>query len=200
MQCPNCNTQVDNNASFCPNCGYQFNNMNGMSNANNVNNMNNMSMNNMGNMSNINNGMNMNNMGAMNNGMNAPVQPMQPVQQNSNSSSSLLQVAFIFNIITMVSLALVVPVIALMGSAIASFVSVNSGSDTIGIATGGEFSIAWLILCLIPLAWMIPMTIYLSKIRKGQTKITTAYSVCTLLFVNVVSGILLLVEQSHRKR
>ena len=171
MQCPNCNTQVNNNASFCPNCGYQLNNTN-----------------NMGSMGNTNNGMN------INNGMNAPV------QQNNNSSSSLLQVAFILNIITMVVFVLVIPAMMLTGSAIGSFVSVNSGDDTIGFATGAGFSVFSIILCFIPLAWMIPMTIYLNKIRKGQAEITTVYSVCTLFLVNVISGILLLVEQSHHKQ
>ena len=49
----------------------------------------------------------------------------------------------------------------------------------------------WLI---IPLAWMIPMTVTSWGIYKGTKKNTTAFGVCTLLFVSVVSGILLLVS------
>lgn len=52
-------------------------------------------------------------------------------------------------------------------------------------------SIGWL---LIPLAWMIPMTVISWGIYKGTKRNTVAFGVCTLLFVNLVSGILLLVS------
>lgn len=53
-------------------------------------------------------------------------------------------------------------------------------------------SIGWTI---IPLAWMIPMTVISYGIYKGTKKNTTAFGVCTLLFVNLISGILLLVSK-----
>ncbi len=49
----------------------------------------------------------------------------------------------------------------------------------------------WLFL---PLAWMIPMTVISYGIYKGTRKNTVAFGVCTLLFVNLVSGVLLLVS------
>ena len=52
-------------------------------------------------------------------------------------------------------------------------------------------SVGWL---LIPLAWMIPMTVISYGIYKGTKKNTTAFGVCMLIFVNLVSGILLLVS------
>lgn len=45
---------------------------------------------------------------------------------------------------------------------------------------------------LIPLAWMIPMTVVSYGIYKGTRPNSVAFGVCTLLFVNLVSGILLL--------
>ncbi|MGI6032168.1 MAG: DUF2510 domain-containing protein [Coriobacteriales bacterium] len=45
---------------------------------------------------------------------------------------------------------------------------------------------------IIPLAWMIPMTVISWKIYKGTRANTTAFGVCTLIFVSLVSGILLL--------
>ena len=45
---------------------------------------------------------------------------------------------------------------------------------------------------LIPLAWMIPMTVISWGIYKGTRPNSVAFGVCTLLFVNMVSGILLL--------
>ncbi len=48
---------------------------------------------------------------------------------------------------------------------------------------------------LIPLAWMIPMTVISWGIYKGTKRNTVAFGVCTLLFVSLVSGILLLVSK-----
>ena len=50
----------------------------------------------------------------------------------------------------------------------------------------------WLI---IPLAWMIPMTVHCWGIYKGTKPNTTAFGVCTLLFVTIVGGILLLISK-----
>lgn len=47
-------------------------------------------------------------------------------------------------------------------------------------------------LLLIPLAWVIPMTVVCWKIYKGERPNTVAFGVCMLLFVNLISGILLL--------
>ncbi|MBT1174965.1 hypothetical protein JS530_05525 [Bifidobacterium sp. LC6] len=51
------------------------------------------------------------------------------------------------------------------------------------------------ILFLICLAWMIPMTLYGWKISTGEKPNTTTFAVCTLIFVNLVSGILLLISE-----
>lgn len=47
----------------------------------------------------------------------------------------------------------------------------------------------WLI---IPLAWQIPMTVRSYGIYKGTKPNTVAMGVCTLIFVNIISGVLLL--------
>jgi len=52
-------------------------------------------------------------------------------------------------------------------------------------------SVGWL---LIPLAWMLPMTIHSWGLYKGTKYNTMAFSVCTLLFLDLISGILLLVS------
>lgn len=51
----------------------------------------------------------------------------------------------------------------------------------------------WLI---IPLAWMIPMTVISYKIYQGERENTTAFGVCDLIFVSVVAGILTLVAKN----
>lgn len=48
---------------------------------------------------------------------------------------------------------------------------------------------------LIPLAWMVPMTVCVWGIYKGRRPNTTAFGVCTLIFVSIVGGILLLVSK-----
>lgn len=52
-------------------------------------------------------------------------------------------------------------------------------------------SVGWLI---IPLAWMIPMTVRSWGIYKGTKPNTTAFGVLDLIFCSMVSGILLLVS------
>ena len=49
-------------------------------------------------------------------------------------------------------------------------------------------------LFLICLAWMIPMTVYSWRLYTGERPNTTTFAVCTLIFVNLISGILLLVS------
>lgn len=55
----------------------------------------------------------------------------------------------------------------------------------------GAVTAGW---ALIPLAWMIPMTVHAYGIWKGTKANTVAFGVCTLIFVNVVAGILLLIS------
>jgi ABC-type methionine transport system permease subunit len=46
---------------------------------------------------------------------------------------------------------------------------------------------------LIPLIWMIPMTVRIWGMYKGTRTNTTVFAVCSLLFLNLISGIILLV-------
>ena len=47
---------------------------------------------------------------------------------------------------------------------------------------------------IIPLAWCIPMTIHAKKAMDDHQKIGVGFKVCTLLFVSLIGGILLLVR------
>lgn len=57
--------------------------------------------------------------------------------------------------------------------------------------------VCWGIL-LIPLAWCIPMTLNVCKKIKNNQEYGTALSVCTLIFVSTVSGILMLVRDNEK--
>lgn len=51
---------------------------------------------------------------------------------------------------------------------------------------------------IIPLAWMIPMTVHCYGIYKGTKANTTGFGVCTLIFVSLIGGILLLISKKDR--
>lgn len=53
----------------------------------------------------------------------------------------------------------------------------------------------WLIL---PLAWMIPMTIHTWGIYKGKKANSVAFGVCSLIFASLVAGILLLISEKEK--
>ena len=55
--------------------------------------------------------------------------------------------------------------------------------------------VGWTIL---PLAWMIPMTVISYGIYKGTKQNTTAFAVCMLIFTSLISGILLLVAKKDK--
>lgn len=48
------------------------------------------------------------------------------------------------------------------------------------------------LLYLIPLFWQIPMTAHFSNCANARLKVSTAFKVCTLLFVSLISGIIML--------
>lgn len=54
------------------------------------------------------------------------------------------------------------------------------------------------IIAFIAYAWRIPMTVIAWGIYKGEKKNTIAFGVCTLIFVDVVAGILLLVAKKDK--
>ena len=60
-----------------------------------------------------------------------------------------------------------------------------------------SFAIFILISNLVPLAWIIPMTVSLKRKVKYDLYISKAFKVCTLLFVNILAGIFLLCTKEY---
>ncbi len=54
----------------------------------------------------------------------------------------------------------------------------------------------WLV---IPLAWMIPVTVISWGIYKGTKRNTVAFGVCTLIFTTLIGGILLLIANKDEQ-
>lgn len=57
-------------------------------------------------------------------------------------------------------------------------------------------ALCWLI---IPLAWLVPMTVHSWGIYKGTKPNTVAFGVCTLIFASLIAGILLLVSKKDNE-
>lgn len=95
-----------------------------------------------------------------------------------------LKVAYIFAV-------LAIPIIILF--AVATFLATISASKA-PVVSG----IVTLFLCLLPLVWNIPMTRKISKIKKGEKPLSTGFSICSLLFQNLITGILLLCCQKDK--
>ncbi|WP_236029438.1 hypothetical protein [Bifidobacterium miconisargentati] len=78
------------------------------------------------------------------------------------------------------------------GACIANVVF-SVGYAFIGLGSLAEFNPMGL-LFLICLSWMIPMTLHSWSMYQGEKPNTTTFAVCDLIFVNIVSGILLLIS------
>lgn len=72
-------------------------------------------------------------------------------------------------------------------------------TDSDNNSTMGTIALVFMIIAcvtaaslVLPLAWCIPMTIMVNNRLKANRPISLALKICTLIFVSVVSGILLL--------
>ena len=104
-------------------------------------------------------------------------------QYDAGKNHTLRLVAFIFALVNTIAMGLPGLFFALLTPLFAIAATANAE------ALAGVVMAPFL---LIPLAWMIPMTVRTYKIYKGRKPNTVAFGVCTLIFVNLVSGILLL--------
>ena len=79
--------------------------------------------------------------------------------------------------------------------------STSNSNATLGTIAKVFMIISTVILGLyiIPLAWMLPMTLNLSKKLKNNEPIGTGFKVCILLFVSSIAGILLLCMRNDEK-
>ena len=103
---------------------------------------------------------------------------------NRHNASNLLEINIIFFMIFGTIAKFFLGLILITINSVRIYYSV-SFSRIAGIIYG-------LFLGLVPLTWCIPMTaIIISKIKHSE-KIGTGLKVCTLLFVSLISGILLL--------
>ncbi len=78
----------------------------------------------------------------------------------------------------------------------------NGGSANSGLSDGMKTAIKIFMILgvisqaflLIPLIWCIPMYMKVNKYLNGEEELSTGYKVCVLIFVNLIAGILLLMD------
>lgn len=51
---------------------------------------------------------------------------------------------------------------------------------------------------LIPLCWTIPMTVHYCKSVDNNTSVGIGFKICSLLFVNIIAGILMLCDSDKK--
>jgi hypothetical protein len=84
-----------------------------------------------------------------------------------------------------------------MGQPVTATRGMYTAAAVINWVTLGIVIVVTLGIGVIAAAWFIPMTVLIHKGAKGPYK-HTALGVCTLLFCNIISGILMLVDDSNR--
>lgn len=57
--------------------------------------------------------------------------------------------------------------------------------------------VAWAGLFLIPLCWTVPMTIYYWKSVDNHKPVSIIFKVCSLIFVNLIAGIIMLCDNDN---
>ena len=110
------------------------------------------------------------------------------MSENNSTNKTLGTIALVFMIISCVGVGISAIVSLFAPSVMAEMLAGYGEEITITAATG----IVYAICSLIPLAWILPMTISVSKKLKNNQPIGVGFKVCTLLFVSMISGILLL--------
>lgn len=57
--------------------------------------------------------------------------------------------------------------------------------------------VAWASCFLIPLCWTIPMTVHYWNAVKNNQPVSVGFKVCSLIFVNLIAGVLMLVDNDN---
>ncbi len=161
--CPNCGAKITDNDKFCPSCGYNLNSTEPHTDSSN-------------------------------DSININVQPTDHISTNpavtnikKHYSDGCKITIKIFLILSCVGCGLLF-IIYLINALTAGYYIGGTGS----FAAINIFYIVASVFSLVPLAWTIPLTLHIWKKLKNDEKISVAVSVCTLIFVSLVAGIILL--------
>lgn len=110
--------------------------------------------------------------------------------------------AFILCLLTVISCGLCIAPFLIAGSLFLSGYALNALDPGMPEAVSLVYGIFFLIVgfyMLLPLAYGIPMTVFCYKAYKGTYQPSVGFSICVLLFLNTIAGILLLIDCDSRK-
>lgn len=113
--------------------------------------------------------------------------PHCPPPARSNTNNVLATIAKVFMVLTCASCGMSALSCLISGLTLMSVVYATEESVALGVT-----SIVMAVCSLIALAWCIPLTVHVFRRTKNHEPIPTATKVCILIFVNIISGILLL--------
>ena len=91
--------------------------------------------------------------------------------------------------------AIVMLILALVDTNIANACEDNASYELYQLLS--RIFISIFVACALSMAWIIPMTAHYFKATKNLQTVGTAFKVCTLIFVNLVAGILMLCDRSN---
>lgn len=118
-----------------------------------------------------------------------------PKRPTNDTNKTLGTIAKVLMIITIGAFALGALLFAIFGIVVSSYVVPTPPDPDLGDAVDA-IAATMLFVCAgvyaLALSWMIPMTVSISRSLKENRPISTAMKVCTLIFVGIVPGILLL--------
>lgn len=108
---------------------------------------------------------------------------------NANRNDTLAIIARAFLVL---SLCLFVLVALASGLAAATTAIIGIWIDSAGLHLATQILLIILTCSAIPLCWIVPITIVVGKRLGDKQPISIGLKICTMLFANVVSGILML--------
>ena len=75
----------------------------------------------------------------------------------------------------------------------------SSGNETLRLVAKIFMLISTILMgiCIFPLAWAIPMTVTYWRKVEDHEPVSTGFKVCSLLFVSVVAGVLMLCDNDQ---
>lgn len=114
-------------------------------------------------------------------------QPIDNSTKNRNDTLAIIARAFL-----VITLCLFVFVALATGLAAATTAIIGLWVDAAGLHLATHILLIILACSAIPLCWIVPITIVVGKRLGDKRPISIALKICTLLFVCVVSGILML--------
>ena len=110
--------------------------------------------------------------------------------------------AFILCLLTVISCGLCIAPFLILGFMLLTGYAINALDPGMPEAVALIYGIFFLIVgfyMLLPLAYGIPMTVFCYKAYKGTYQPGVGFSICVLLFLNTIAGILLLIDCESRK-